>query len=108
MVLTKYPMIWRDAFASPLLGNVTSNLRRTSERTFETRHPPPPRLRLRLRLRLASQLVQLGAELLTPFGREQLFDMGIGTRLKYGELLKNFTGLPVFRTTSEERMVQSA
>ena len=52
--------------------------------------------------------LQLGAEVLTPFGREQLFDMGIGTRLKYGELLKGFTGLPVFRTTSEDRMVKSA
>ncbi|KAI5121929.1 hypothetical protein M0805_000258 [Coniferiporia weirii] len=51
---------------------------------------------------------QLGAELLTPFGRKQLFDLGVGFRIKYGELLKGFTGLPIFRTTSEERMVQSA
>ncbi|KAI5121930.1 hypothetical protein M0805_000259 [Coniferiporia weirii] len=51
---------------------------------------------------------KLGAELLTPFGRKQLFELGIGFRVEYGELLKNFTGLPVFRTTSEERMVQSA
>ncbi|THG93046.1 hypothetical protein EW145_g8491, partial [Phellinidium pouzarii] len=36
------------------------------------------------------------------------FDMGVGFRVKYGQLLKNFTGLPVFRTTSENRMVASA
>ncbi|EJD00233.1 phosphoglycerate mutase-like protein [Fomitiporia mediterranea MF3/22] len=51
---------------------------------------------------------KLGAEILTPFGRQQLFDLGVSFRVKYGELLKDFTGLPVFRTTSEERMVQSA
>ncbi|KAI0936637.1 hypothetical protein AcW1_000823 [Taiwanofungus camphoratus] len=51
---------------------------------------------------------KLGAEILTPFGREQLFDLGIGFRVKYGDLLKGFTGLPVFRTTSESRMVDSA
>ncbi|EPQ60549.1 phosphoglycerate mutase-like protein [Gloeophyllum trabeum ATCC 11539] len=51
---------------------------------------------------------KLGAELLTPFGREELFDLGVGFRVKYGDLLKGFTELPVFRTTSEERMVESA
>ncbi|KAF9070401.1 phosphoglycerate mutase-like protein [Rhodocollybia butyracea] len=51
---------------------------------------------------------RLGAEILTPFGREQLFELGVGFRVKYGDLLKNFTGLPVWRTTSEERMVDSA
>ncbi|KIK63761.1 hypothetical protein GYMLUDRAFT_40825 [Collybiopsis luxurians FD-317 M1] len=51
---------------------------------------------------------KLGAEILTPFGREQLFELGVGFRVKYGDLLKNFTGLPVWRTTSEERMVDSA
>ncbi|KAJ3842888.1 histidine phosphatase superfamily [Lentinula raphanica] len=51
---------------------------------------------------------KLGAELLTPFGREQLFNLGVGFRVKYGDLLKNFTGLPVWRTTSEARMVDSA
>ncbi|TFK51915.1 phosphoglycerate mutase-like protein [Heliocybe sulcata] len=51
---------------------------------------------------------KLGAELLTPFGREELFDLGVGFRVKYGDLLKNFTELPVWRTTSEDRMVQSA
>ncbi|TFK77210.1 phosphoglycerate mutase-like protein [Pluteus cervinus] len=51
---------------------------------------------------------KLGAELLTPFGRSQLFNLGIGFRVKYGDLLKDFHDLPVFRTTSEERMVDSA
>ncbi|EJD01856.1 phosphoglycerate mutase-like protein [Fomitiporia mediterranea MF3/22] len=51
---------------------------------------------------------KLGAEILTPFGRQQLFDLGVSFRVKYGELLKNFTSLPVFRTTSQERMLQSA
>ncbi|PIL31642.1 hypothetical protein GSI_06344 [Ganoderma sinense ZZ0214-1] len=51
---------------------------------------------------------KLGAELLTPFGREQLFDLGVAFRVKYGHLLKNFTQIPVFRTTSEARMVDSA
>ncbi|PPQ67076.1 hypothetical protein CVT25_005677 [Psilocybe cyanescens] len=51
---------------------------------------------------------KLGAETLTPFGRSQLFNLGIGFRVKYGELLKEFKDLPVFRTTSEARMVDSA
>ncbi|TFK56976.1 phosphoglycerate mutase-like protein [Heliocybe sulcata] len=51
---------------------------------------------------------KLGAELLTPFGREQLFNLGVGFRVKYGDLLKNFTELPVFRTTSQDRMLHSA
>ncbi|KAH9486630.1 3-phytase A [Psilocybe cubensis] len=51
---------------------------------------------------------KLGAELLTPFGRSQLFNLGVGFRVKYGELLKDFKDLPVFRTTSEARMVDSA
>ena len=29
------------------------------------------------------------------------FELGIGFRVKYGELLNGFTGLPVFRTTSD-------
>ncbi|KAJ7887620.1 phosphoglycerate mutase-like protein [Mycena olivaceomarginata] len=48
---------------------------------------------------------------LTPFGRQQLFDLGISTRLKYGFLLKNFTEsntIPVFRTESQDRMLASA
>ncbi|KAF9002167.1 histidine phosphatase superfamily [Cyathus striatus] len=54
---------------------------------------------------------KLGEELLTPFGRQQLFDLGISLRLKYGFLLENFTAtntIPVFRTESQDRMVQSA
>ncbi|OCH96218.1 phosphoglycerate mutase-like protein [Obba rivulosa] len=51
---------------------------------------------------------KLGAELLTPFGRQQLYDLGVAFRVKYGDLLKGFTKLPVFRTTSEARMVDSA
>ncbi|KAH9837054.1 histidine phosphatase superfamily [Rhodofomes roseus] len=51
---------------------------------------------------------KLGAELLTPFGREQLFQLGVGFRVKYGELLNGFIDLPVFRTTSNYRMVESA
>ncbi|KAJ7697690.1 histidine phosphatase superfamily [Mycena rosella] len=51
---------------------------------------------------------KLGAENLTPFGRSQLFDLGVGFRVKYGDLLKGFSDLPVFRTTSEGRMVDSA
>ncbi|KAJ7225057.1 acid phosphatase [Mycena haematopus] len=51
---------------------------------------------------------KLGEEILTPFGRAQLFELGMGFRVKYGDLLKGFTDLPVWRTTSEERMVDSA
>ncbi|KAJ7063679.1 histidine phosphatase superfamily [Mycena amicta] len=54
---------------------------------------------------------KLGEEVLTPFGRQQLFDLGISTRLKYGFLLKNFTEsntIPVFRTESQDRMLASA
>ncbi|KAF9474096.1 phosphoglycerate mutase-like protein [Pholiota conissans] len=51
---------------------------------------------------------KLGAEILTPFGRSQLFNLGVGFRTKYGDLLKDFTDLPVFRTTSEARMLDSA
>ncbi|EKM51374.1 uncharacterized protein PHACADRAFT_129290 [Phanerochaete carnosa HHB-10118-sp] len=54
---------------------------------------------------------KLGQEVLTPFGREQLFDLGIATRMKYGFLLKNFSEtntIPVFRTESQDRMLASA
>ncbi|TFK56975.1 phosphoglycerate mutase-like protein [Heliocybe sulcata] len=57
---------------------------------------------------LATWEYRLGAEILTPFGREQMYDLGVGFRVKYGELLKGFTQLPVFRTTSEDRMINSA
>jgi hypothetical protein len=51
---------------------------------------------------------KLGAEILTPFGRSQPFNLGVGFRVKYGELLNDFHDLPVFRTTSEARMLDSA
>ncbi|EJD02001.1 phosphoglycerate mutase-like protein [Fomitiporia mediterranea MF3/22] len=54
---------------------------------------------------------KLGEEILTPFGRQQLFDLGVSLRLKYGYLLKDFTesnSLPVFRTESQDRMLHSA
>lgn len=59
---------------------------------------------------------KLGGELLTPFGRQQLYDLGISMRLKYGFLLSNYTDpasripprLPVFRTESQDRMLYSA
>ncbi|GAA5985595.1 hypothetical protein JCM10908_007034 [Rhodotorula pacifica] len=49
----------------------------------------------------------LGLEILTPFGREQLFNLGVSFRTKYGALLKEGQR-PVFRTESEDRMVKSA
>ncbi|PIL30835.1 hypothetical protein GSI_07003 [Ganoderma sinense ZZ0214-1] len=54
---------------------------------------------------------KLGEEILTPFGRQQLFDLGVSMRMKYGFLLQNFTEtntLPVFRTESQDRMLASA
>ncbi|KAG8886734.1 hypothetical protein FRB98_001035 [Tulasnella sp. 332] len=51
----------------------------------------------------------LGNELLTPFGRQQMYDLGVTLRIKYGFLLQNFTDtLPVFRTESQDRMLHSA
>lgn len=62
--------------------------------------------------------IQLGSEILTPFGRSQMFQLGTSYRQKYGFLLnfdpdlpqrdnQNQT-LPVFRTTSQHRMYHSA
>ncbi|KAI0736900.1 phosphoglycerate mutase-like protein [Fomitopsis betulina] len=54
---------------------------------------------------------KLGEEILTPFGRQQLFDLGVSLRMKYGFLLKDFTEtnmIPVFRTESQDRMLASA
>lgn len=53
---------------------------------------------------LSTWTYKLGAEILTPFGRKQCLDLGVAFRVKYGELLNGFTELPVFRTTSEDRM----
>ncbi|KAF9533657.1 phytase [Crepidotus variabilis] len=60
---------------------------------------------------LNSWTYKLGEELLTPFGRQQLYDLGISARMKYGFLLQNFTEkntIPVFRTESQDRMLASA
>lgn len=53
----------------------------------------------------------LGAEILTPAGRLQLFQLGTSMRFKYGGLLdkmRSLSHLPVFRTTSQDRMLHSA
>lgn len=50
----------------------------------------------------------LGAEILTPFGRLQLFELGVSFRVKYGHLLDKMKKKPVFRTTSQDRMAYSA
>ncbi|PLW18002.1 hypothetical protein PCANC_07182 [Puccinia coronata f. sp. avenae] len=60
----------------------------------------------------------LGSEVLTPFGRSQMFQLGTSYRQKYGFLLpydpdqqpheEQKTALPVFRTTSQHRMYHSA
>jgi len=34
---------------------------------------------------------KLGTDSLTPFGRQQLFDLGVSMRMKYGGLLEGFT-----------------
>ncbi|OAP60111.1 hypothetical protein AYL99_05113 [Fonsecaea erecta] len=60
---------------------------------------------------LSDWTYKLGAELLTPFGRSQNFQLGVAYRHLYGELLNNFTAqgaLPVFRTESQDRMVKTA
>ena len=54
---------------------------------------------------------ELGAELLSHFGRLQNFELGVGFRQLYGGLLNNFTEsgkIPVFRTESQDRMVKTA
>lgn len=60
---------------------------------------------------LSTWRYRLGAELLTPFGRSQSFELGVSYRQLYGQLLNNFTvskTLPVFRTESQDRMVKTA
>ncbi|WRT67489.1 uncharacterized protein IL334_004461 [Kwoniella shivajii] len=60
---------------------------------------------------LNSWTYKLGAELLTPFGRLQNFELGVSFRQQYGHLLNNFTEtstIPVFRTESQDRMVKTA
>ena len=59
---------------------------------------------------------ELGDNILTPFGRQQLFDLAVGMRLKYGVLLESFPDpkpptaqrLPIIRTESQDRMLASA
>ncbi|EJD36091.1 phosphoglycerate mutase-like protein [Auricularia subglabra TFB-10046 SS5] len=52
---------------------------------------------------------RLGSESLAPLGRAQMFNLGVDLRMKYGAVLKEYTEhLPVFRTTSQDRMLQSA
>ncbi|KAG2055004.1 phosphoglycerate mutase-like protein [Suillus hirtellus] len=57
---------------------------------------------------LATWTYKLGANNLTPYGRESLFSNGVAFRYRYGKLLNAFTDLPVFRTTSQDRMLDSA
>jgi hypothetical protein len=60
---------------------------------------------------LANWTYKLGAELLTPFGRSQNFELGVSYRQLYGNLLNNMTAakqIPVFRTQSQDRMVKTA
>lgn len=60
---------------------------------------------------LNSWTYKLGTDLLLPVGRQQDFDYGVQFNYQYGYLLRNFTRqgkLPVFRTTSQDRMVKTA
>ncbi|KAG1837949.1 histidine phosphatase superfamily [Suillus tomentosus] len=58
---------------------------------------------------LATWTYKLATTSLTPFGRESMFSNGVAFRYRYGELLNAFTDhLPVFRTTSIDRMVDAA
>ncbi|GAA5892720.1 hypothetical protein JCM6882_000564 [Rhodosporidiobolus microsporus] len=50
---------------------------------------------------------KLGGEILVPFGRQQLFNLGASFRVKYGHLLQEGKK-PVFRTESQDRMLKSA
>ena len=59
---------------------------------------------------------KLGHNVLTSFGRQQLFDLGVGMRLKYSFLLALFTDpesqvapcLPIIYTESQDRLLASA
>ncbi|KAF4573027.1 hypothetical protein EYR36_007537 [Pleurotus pulmonarius] len=57
---------------------------------------------------LKDWVYKLGRNDLTPFGRQQMFDLGASFRIKYGALLDGVEELPVFRTTTSGRMVDSA
>lgn len=51
---------------------------------------------------------ELGAEILTPYGAQELFDSGVKAYYQYGRLYNSTRKKPVIRTTSEERMLDSA
>ncbi|KDN39314.1 phosphoglycerate mutase-like protein [Tilletiaria anomala UBC 951] len=64
---------------------------------------------------LSNYTYQLGAEILTPVGAQQVFDSGIKAYYSYGSLYNSTAGgngtaprKPVIRTTSQERMLDSA
>lgn len=58
---------------------------------------------------LADWEYKLGSDILTPAGRQQEYDSGVGFRLKYGYLLNTFKNhKPVVRTTTQDRMFRSA
>ncbi|KAK4049313.1 hypothetical protein OIV83_004250 [Microbotryomycetes sp. JL201] len=63
---------------------------------------------------LADWTYKLGSEILTPFGRGQLFNLGTSFRVKYGALLdEEMPGAsarrkPLFRTETQDRMYKSA
>jgi Histidine phosphatase superfamily (branch 2) len=59
---------------------------------------------------LTSWKYELGAEILTPSGAQELFDSGIKSYYDYGRLYNATTQAhkPVVRTTSQQRMIDSA
>ncbi len=59
---------------------------------------------------LSNWTYKLGAEILTPLGAQELFDSGVFHYFQYGRLYNATTQphKPVIRTTSEERMLDSA
>ncbi|BFZ56311.1 hypothetical protein PYCC9005_003356 [Savitreella phatthalungensis] len=51
---------------------------------------------------------QLGEAILVPVGKEQLYREGVQVSMLYGDLLSSLKSKPVFRSTSQERMTESA
>ncbi|KAL5478531.1 hypothetical protein ACEPAI_2715 [Sanghuangporus weigelae] len=103
--LTQVHLLYRHGARYPTLGSLPAEFatKLHNATTSETGFAATGDLAF-----LNTWIYKMGAEILTPFGRQQLFDLGVSFRVKYGELLKHFTGLPVFRTTSQARMLQSA
>ncbi|PFH52488.1 hypothetical protein AMATHDRAFT_173590 [Amanita thiersii Skay4041] len=94
----RYPTSWAS-YGGP--SNLASRLHQSASRWNATHE---------LRF-LNDWTYKLGEEVLTPFGRQQLYDLGISMRLKYGFLLEKFSDtntIPVFRTESQNRMLASA